>query len=131
MLFRPLINALFDTVPVVWDAYSNAVYRLVTGVKFEDRIEVEDIEINNEVLYEYIPLFEEDKTNFKKFKLDSKIVYEYIEGNKEGLRTCVGVDVNGNNVWFNMLNSHLLIGGMARRGKSSLIRSILLYTKRS
>lgn len=126
MLFRPLINALFDVVPVVWDAYSNAVYRLVTGVKFEDKIEVEDIEINNEVLYEYVPLFEEDKTNFKKFKLDNKIVYEYIEGNKEGLRACVGVDVNGNNVWFNMLNSHLLIGGMARRGKSSLIRSILL-----
>ena len=93
MLFRPLINSLFDVIPVVWDAYSNAVYRLVTGVKFEDKIEVEDIEINNEVLYEYVPLFEEDKTNFKKFKLDSKIVYEYIEGNKEGLRACVGVDV--------------------------------------
>ena len=44
---RPLINALFDTVPVVWDAYSNAVYRLVTGVKFKDVVEIkEDDEIN-------------------------------------------------------------------------------------
>lgn len=86
----------------------------------------EVVEVENIVKYEYVPLFNENEVSFKKFKLENKIIYEYIEGDKEGLKTCVGIDVNGEKVWFDMLNSHLLIGGMARRGKSSLIRSILL-----
>ena len=45
-MFKPLINALFDTVPVVWGAYENFIYRLVTGVKFKDVVEIkEDDEI--------------------------------------------------------------------------------------
>ena len=39
-MFKPLIDALFDAVPVAWDMYSNFIYRLVTGRKFEDTIEV-------------------------------------------------------------------------------------------
>ena len=56
----------------------------------------------------------------------TKIIYQYIEGEKGGLKVCIGLDANGNNVWLDMLNTHLLIGGMARKGKSSLIRSILV-----
>jgi len=86
----------------------------------------QDIEVNNIIKYKYEPLSSQDEVSFKTFKLGNKLIYEYIEGDKKGLKSCVGIDINGEKVWFDMLNSHLLIGGMARRGKSSLIRSILL-----
>ena len=57
-MFKPLIDALFDAVPVAWDMYSNFIYRLVTGRKFEDNIEVLEgdiMEVENIVKYEYIP----------------------------------------------------------------------------
>ena len=84
------------------------------------------IEVDNIVKYQYIPLSCESDVSFKKFKLGSKLIYEYVEGDKKGLKTCVGINIEGEKVWFDMLSSHLLIGGMARRGKSSLIRSIIM-----
>ena len=57
-MFKPLIDALFDAIPVVWDMYGNLVYRLVEGVKFGDKVEVLEgdiVEVENVVKYEYIP----------------------------------------------------------------------------
>ena len=131
-MFRPLINSIFDAVSVGIDAYANFIYRLVEGRSYQEALALEEernaeeIEIDNVIKYEYVPLICVDDVSFKKFTLNNKLIYEYVEGDKKGLKTCVGIDVNGDKVWFDMLNSHLLIGGMARRGKSSLIRSILL-----
>ena len=132
MLFRPLINALFDVVPVVWDAYSNAVYKLVTGVKFGDKIEVEEddeIQTYNICKYEYIPT-----ESFDISKVDKVITFEFTEGEKEGLSFCLGKDLEGVNFNIDLLDGSLLIGGMTGAGKSNilnvLITSLMLtYTR--
>lgn len=119
MLFRPLINALFDVVPVVWDAYSNAVYKLVTGVKFEDKIEVEEddeIQTYNICKYEYIPA-----ESFDICKVNKVITFEFIEGEKEGLKANIGYTLDGNLKVFDILEGHTMVGGASRWGKSSFL----------
>ena len=119
MLFRPLISALFDVVPVVWDAYSNAVYKLVTGVKFEDKIEVEEddeIQTYNICKYEYIPA-----ESFDICKVNKVITFEFIEGEKEGLKANIGYTLDGNLKAFDILEGHTMVGGASRWGKSSFL----------
>ena len=123
MLFRPLINALFDVVPVVWDAYSNAVYKLVTGVKFEDKIEVEEddeIQTYNICKYEYIPT-----ESFDICKVNKVITFEFIEGEKEGLKANIGYSLDGNLKIFDMLEGHTMVGGASRWGKSSFLNEFI------
>ena len=117
MLFRPVINALFDVVPVVWDAYSNAVYKLVTGVKFEDKIEVEEddeIQTYNICKYEYIPA-----ESFDICKVNKVITFEFIEGEKEGLKANIGYTLDGNLKTFDILEGHTAALGASRWGKSN------------
>ena len=119
MLFRPLINALFDVIPVVWDIYSNAVYRLVTGVKFEDKIEVEEddeIQTYNICKYEYIPV-----ESFDICKVNEVVTFEFTEGEKEGLKANIGYSLDGNLKIFDMLEGHTMVGGASRWGKSSFL----------
>ena len=119
MLFRPLISALFDTVPVVWGAYENFIYKLVTGVKFEDKIEVEEddeIQTYNICKYEYIPA-----ESFDICKVNKVITFEFIEGEKEGLRANIGYSLDGNLKVFDILEGHTMVGGASRWGKSSFL----------
>ena len=119
MLFRPLINALFDTVPVVWGAYENFIYKLVTGVKFEDKIEVEEddkIQTYNICKYEYIPA-----ESFDICKVNKVITFEFIEGEKEGLKANIGYTLDGNLKAFDILEGHTMVGGASRWGKSSFL----------
>ena len=119
MLFRPLINALFDTVPVVWGAYENFIYKLVTGVKFEDKIEVEEddeIQTYNICKYEYIPV-----ESFDICKVNEVVTFEFTEGEKEGLKANVGYSLDGNLKVFDMLEGHAMVGGASRWGKSSFL----------
>lgn len=128
-ILEPLVDSLIDTVkllPKLWDMWGNLVYRVVEGKSFEDMKGADELVIDNIEKYRYEPLVDNEKELFKVFKFENKIVYQYEEGDKKKLMACIGVDGNGNNVWFDMLNSHLLIGGMARQGKSSVIRSILI-----
>lgn len=119
-MFKPLIDALFDAVPVAWDMYSNFIYRLVTGRKFEDTIEVLEgdiMEVENIVKYEYIPT-EEIKDISKEMNV---IKFIFIEGEKEGVKTCIGYDIEGNLKSFDMLEGHTMVGGASRWGKSSFL----------
>ena len=119
MLFRPLINALFDTVPVVWGAYENFIYKLVTGVKFGDKIEVEEddeIQTYNICKYEYIPA-----ESFDICKVNKVITFEFIEGEKEGLKANIGYTLDGNLKAFDILEGHTMVGGASRWGKSSFL----------
>ena len=119
-MFKPLIDALFDAVPVAWDMYSNFIYRLVTGRKFEDNIEVLEgdiMEVENIVKYEYIPT-EEIKDMSKEMNV---IKFIFIEGEKEGIKACIGYDIEGNLKIFDMLEGHAIIGGASRWGKSSFL----------
>ena len=119
-MFKPLIDALFDAVPVAWDMYSNFIYRLVTGRKFEDTIEVLEgdiMEVENIVKYEYIPT-EEIKDMSKEMNV---IKFIFIEGEKEGIKACIGYDIEGNLKIFDMLEGHAIVGGASRWGKSSFL----------
>ena len=119
-MFKPLIDALFDAVPVAWDMYSNFIYRLVTGRKFEDTIEVLEgdiMEVENIVKYEYIPT-EEIKDMSKEMNV---IKFIFIEGEKEGIKACIGYDIEGNLKNFDMLEGHTIVGGASRWGKSSFL----------
>lgn len=119
-MFKPLIDALFDAVPVAWDMYSNFIYRLVTGRKFEDTIEVLEgdiMEVENIVKYEYIPT-EEIKDMSKEMNV---IKFIFIEGEKEGIKACIGYDIEGNLKSFDMLEGHTIVGGASRWGKSSFL----------
>ena len=119
-MFKPLIDALFDAVPVAWDMYSNFIYRLVTGRKFEDTIEVLEgdiMEVENIVKYEYIPT-EEIKDISKEMNV---IKFIFIEGEKEGIKACIGYDIEGNLKIFDMLEGHAIVGGASRWGKSSFL----------
>ena len=119
-MFKPLVNALFDTVPVVWDAYENFIYRLVTGVKFEDKIEVkedDEIQTYNICKYEYIPVGEWEDIEMKL----NKVKYTFIEGEKEGIKAFIGYDLEGNLKNFDMLEGHTMVGGASRWGKSSFL----------
>lgn len=119
-MFKPLIDALFNAVPVAWDMYSNFIYRLVTGRKFEDTIEVLEgdiMEVENIVKYEYIPT-EEIKDMSKEMNV---IKFIFIEGEKEGIKACIGYDIEGNLKNFDMLEGHTIVGGASRWGKSSFL----------
>ena len=119
-MLKPLIDALFDAVPVAWDMYSNFIYRLVTGRKFEDTIEVLEgdiMEVENIVKYEYIPT-EEIKDMSKEMNV---IKFIFIEGEKEGIKACIGYDIEGNLKSFDMLEGHAIVGGASRWGKSSFL----------
>ena len=119
-MFKPLIDALFDAVPVAWDMYSNFIYRLVTGRKFEDTIEVLEgdiMEVENIIKYEYIPT-EEIKDMSKEMNV---IKFIFIEGEKEGIKACIGYDIEGNLKNFDMLEGHTIVGGASRWGKSSFL----------
>ena len=119
-MFKPLIDALFDAVPVAWDMYSNFIYRLVTGRKFEDTIEVLEgdiMEVENIVKYEYIPTAE-----IKDMSKEMNVIkFIFIEGEKEGIKACIGYDIEGNLKSFDMLEGHTMVGGASRWGKSSFL----------
>lgn len=130
-LFKPLVNSLFDAIPIIWDKWGNLVYRLVEGKPYGAIDEYEcDIEVNNIVKYEYMPT-----EAFDKYKVDNVIKYQFKEGEKEGLSFYLGKDLEGNNFKIDMLDGSLLIGGMTGTGKSNivnvLITSLMLtYTER-
>ncbi|MGL5765619.1 MAG: FtsK/SpoIIIE domain-containing protein [Sarcina sp.] len=138
-LLSPLVDAIWDTgvlvlnvAPKLYDLWGNFVYRLIEGKPYEDinKISTVDISVENVVKYRYMPLDELESST-----IDNNLIkYKYIEGEKEGVRACIGYDIEGNPYWFNMLNSHCLVGGASRWGKSSFlnvfITSIMLtYTE--
>lgn len=123
-MFKPLINSLFDAVPVAWDMYSNFIYRLVTGSRFEDNIEILEgdiIETENMVKYEYIPVEE-----IKDIEKDRNVIkFSFIEGEKEGIKSCIGYDIEDKEVVIDILDGHILIGGMTGGGKSNLLNVMI------
>lgn len=119
---EPLIDSLFEAgslaikaLPKVYDAWGNLVYRLVEGKPYNGNEKVKEL---NELKYTFLPL--ED------LEIKSTINYEYKEGDKKGLKVCVGYDIENNNpVWADMTESHLLIAGCSRWGKSNILNVLI------
>ena len=79
-----------------------------------------EIDVDNIIKYEYIPT----ELNEKEINEDF-IKYSFVEGEKEGIKTCIGYDLEGNEVILNVLDGHILIGGMTGAGKSNLLNIII------
>ena len=75
------------------------------------------MEVENIVKYEYIPT-EEIKDMSKEMNV---IKFIFIEGEKEGIKACIGYDIEGNLKIFDMLEGHAIVGGASRWGKSSFL----------
>ena len=118
---EPLVNSLYDSAILclkastkVYDMWGNLVYRIVEGKPYIGDNNV----IDKSIKYRFLPL--ED------LEIKSTIDYEYKEGDKNGLKACVGYEIDNNKpVWVNMLESHLLVAGASRWGKSNVINVIL------
>ena len=81
----------------------------------------EEIEVNNIIKYEYFPV----EKIIDKTEKDNSVNYYFVEGEKEGLKTCIGLDLEGNNVSIDLLDGHLLIGGMTNGGKSNILNVLV------
>ena len=118
---EPLVDSLYDTVimtlkaiPKAYDMWGNLVYRLVEGKPYNEN----DGSVDTNIKYTFLPLEDLD--------IKSILDYEYKEGDKEGVKACVGYDILSNKpVWVDMLESHLLIAGMSRWGKSNILNVLL------
>ena len=79
--------------------------------------ETEEIQTTNILKYEYYPvenIIEENKDN-------KVLTYTFIEGEKEGIKACVGQDIEDNLISVDMLEGHIVVGGASRWGKSSFL----------
>ena len=127
-LFINSFNFLFDTAMNTL----SIPYRVITGDLFKHNdtiIEGCEIKIDNIVKYKYYPLDELERSSVNQ----NLVKYEYIEGEKKGVRACVGCNMEGSLKRFDILEGHTLVGGMSEWGKggflNAFITSILLsYT---
>lgn len=121
-ILSPLVDSIWEVIillPKAWDSWGNIVYRLVEGKKFEE----DGSKQLEKVKYNFIPI----EGFLCDYKLGNKVYYEYVEGGKNSLKVCVGIDINGKYVWVDLLNNnHLLVAGASRWGKSNVINCILI-----
>ena len=92
---------------------------LLTNEEIEEAEEV--IETNNIIKYEYYPV---ENINLK-IEENNVIKYMFTEGEKEGLKVAIGQDLQGDTVSIDMLDGHLLIGGMTNGGKSNILNVLI------
>ena len=83
--------------------------------------EKEIIETENILKYEYYPV---ENINLK-VEENNVIKYMFTEGEKEGLKVAIGQDLQGDTVSIDMLDGHLLIGGMTGGGKSNILNVLI------
>lgn len=119
---EPLVDSLLDVGTIAlkvaynaYDKWGNLMYRLIEGKPYTG--ECEDMAMDK-IEYTFIPL---EELEFK-----NVIDYSFLEGDKEGLKVCVGYDIENNSpVWVDMFESHLLIAGASRWGKSNILNVII------
>lgn len=143
-IFAPLCDSVIESVKVVpdvlnlafkcsfkaFDCLGDIIYRIIEGKPYIGDYELEKLNSENmekiQGRYEFVAPCE--------FELDTNVKYEHIEGDKMGLRACVGVDKAGDYAFIDALKGHMLIGATTEWGKSNLINVYLTnliqtYTK--
>lgn len=140
-IFTPLVDSVYDSIPILasaftilgykifkfasksFDCYGDMIYRIVEGKPYIGEIEANK-HINIEHVkgnYEFIPL-----ESVTKNVNSNVITYTDIEGYKEGLKACVGIDVKNEECFFlDALRGHILIGASTEWGKSNLMNIYL------
>ena len=95
-----------------------AGYYTAKAIVTEEKEEI--IKTENILKYEYFPT---EKVNTD--KKDNVIKYTFVEGDKEGIKVCIGYDIDENLKIIDILEGHLLIGGMSNMGKSNILNIII------
>lgn len=119
---EPIVNNLLDVGAIAlkvsyaaYDKWGNLMYRLIERKPYTG--ECEDVAMDK-IEYTFIPL---EELEFK-----NVIDYSFLEGDKEGLKVCVGYDIENNSpVWVDVTESHLLVAGASRWGKSNVINVLV------
>ena len=70
----------------------------------------------NILKYEYFPI---EKVNTD--KKDNILKYTFIEGDKMGIRACIGYNMEEELQVIDILDGHIVVGGASRWGKSSFL----------
>jgi len=78
--------------------------------------EEEIINTENILKYEYFPV---EKVNTDKIK--NIIKYTFIEGDKMGIRACIGYNMEEELQVIDILDGHIVVGGASRWGKSNFL----------
>lgn len=89
--------------------------------------EAEEVQTTNILKYKYYPvenIIEENKDN-------KVLTYTFIEGEKEGVKACIGQDVENNLISIDMLEGHIVVGGASRWGKSSFLNVFITNLMRT
>lgn len=95
----------------------SAVYLTLKNLLTNEEEINEEIKVNNIIKYKYFPV----ENIIDKTEKDNSINYYFVEGEKEGLKTCIGLDLEGNNVNIDLLEGHTVVGGASRWGKSNFL----------
>ena len=112
-IFRPLVSSLHEC----FDSLGNIAYRIIEGKPYTEDTCERIVETDNIEKYEYIP------TNDLacEVKLNNKEIYIYREGDKCGVKACVGYKPGGRPKEIDLLEGHLIVGGSSRWGKSNFL----------
>jgi DNA segregation ATPase FtsK/SpoIIIE-like protein len=100
--------------------YKNIYINVLCLDKEKDK---EEMIIENIKKYEYIPT-----TEFEKSVDLNMVRYMFIEGEKKGVKSFVGYDMEGNLKEFDLLEGHVMVGGASRWGKSSFLNVFITNT---
>ena len=89
--------------------------------------ETEEIQTTNILKYEYYPV----ENIIEKNKNNKVLTYTFIEGEKEGVKACIGQDIENNLISIDMLEGHIVVGGASRWGKSSFLNVFITNLMRT
>ena len=91
-----------------------AGYYTAKAITTEEKEEI--IKTENILKYEYFPI---EKVNTD--KKDNILKYTFIEGDKMGIRACIGYNMEEELQVIDILDGHIVVGGASRWGKSNFL----------
>ena len=91
-----------------------AGYYTAKAIVTEEKEEI--IKTENILKYEYFPI---EKVNTD--KKDNILKYTFIEGDKMGIRACIGYNMEEELQVIDILDGHIVVGGASRWGKSNFL----------
>ena len=123
MLIPILSTLCYGTMAVCGGLALKTIF--IDEIKEDEEVEV--VETNNILKYEYYPV---ENINMKT-KNKKVLTYTFVEGEKEGIKACIGQDLEDNLSSIDMLEGHIVVGGASRWGKSSFLNVFITNLMRT
>ena len=110
-----MIGIIYTGIKVVMGvSLIGAGYYTAKAIVTEEKEEI--IKTENILKYEYFPI---EKVNTD--KKDNILKYTFIEGDKMGIRACIGYNMEEELQVIDILDGHIVVGGASRWGKSNFL----------